>query len=281
MTKLNARENIFGDNIAFVEQWDFSKANLNEANRILAITQVASICYQSPKALGSEVLYNRLMAESISLPSSSFEFVPILLDFKNAMHNEAFKMDSNVVKYGEYIEDGKYFLTNFRALLYDYEANKDSYSYDIRTLFNTEEECNIIKKNYKLFLYKVDLPTRSQMVRHRVNVQELSRRYVSGKRVPFEFYISNKMKDITTDDRTSQDIIDICTMHYMNAIENGVKPQEARRIIPQMAYSQLWLGFQPKQLENYLGLRLDTHSQWEIQQTAIAMRDMIQEEKGE
>ena len=42
---------------------------------ILTVTQVASICYQSQKALGGESLYNRLMAESQSLPSSSFEFV--------------------------------------------------------------------------------------------------------------------------------------------------------------------------------------------------------------
>ena len=54
--RINSIENIFGDDIAFVEQWDFSEANLSEENRILAITQVASICYQSPKALGSETL---------------------------------------------------------------------------------------------------------------------------------------------------------------------------------------------------------------------------------
>ena len=79
MKKINDKQNIFGDNIAFVEQYDFSTANLNEENRILAITAVASICYQNPKALGSESLYNRLMAESMGLPSSSAEFVPVLL----------------------------------------------------------------------------------------------------------------------------------------------------------------------------------------------------------
>ena len=56
--------NIFGDDIAYVEHWDFSEANINEDARIMAITNVASICYQSPKALGSESLYNRLAAES-------------------------------------------------------------------------------------------------------------------------------------------------------------------------------------------------------------------------
>ena len=66
--QINKKQNIFNDDIAYVEQWDFSKANLNEENRILAITQVASICYQNPKAIGSESLYNRLLAESKGLP---------------------------------------------------------------------------------------------------------------------------------------------------------------------------------------------------------------------
>ena len=68
MKKINDKQNIFGDNIAFIEQYDLSTANMSEENRILAITQVASICYQNPKAVGSESLYNRLLAESKGLP---------------------------------------------------------------------------------------------------------------------------------------------------------------------------------------------------------------------
>ena len=79
MELINKKENIFGDGIAFVEQYDFSTANMSEENRIKAITTVASICYQNPKAVGSESLYNRLLAESKGLPSSSFEMCPILL----------------------------------------------------------------------------------------------------------------------------------------------------------------------------------------------------------
>ena len=56
---INKKENIFNDVIGYVEQWDFSRANMSDENRILAITQVASICYQNPKAIGSESLYNR------------------------------------------------------------------------------------------------------------------------------------------------------------------------------------------------------------------------------
>lgn len=267
--------NVLGDDLGFVQHWDFSEANLSEENRILAITQVASICYQSPKALGSETLYNRLMAESMGLPSSSFEFVPVLLCKQNPLHTELLNPDeSNVRKFGEYVEDGKFFLTNFRALVYDYEHMKDNYSFDIRTLLNTKEECAIIKKNYNVFLYKVDIPTRSQMVRHRVNWQELSRRYVSGKRVPFDFYISDKMKNVETQGKSTQDILTLCVEHYNNALEAGVKPEEARRIIPQAAYSQIWGGFSPTQLENFYKLRLDNHAQKEIREIAEAMNTL-------
>jgi len=277
ITKINAKENIFGDDIAFVEKWDFSQANTSEENRILAITQVASICYQSPKALGSETLYNRLMAESMGLPSSSFEFVPVLLDYTNPMHLELLRKEySNVKKFGELVEDGKYLLTNYRAVVYDYENDKDGYSFDIRQIYNTLDDAAIIRKNFHVFLYKVDLPTRSQMVRHRINWQELSRRYVSGKRVPFDFYISEKMVPIKTGGYDTQKIIDLCVEHYMNAIDSGVKPQEARRIIPQAAYTQIWGAFMPTQLANYFKLRLDEHAQWEIRKTAEAMKELIE-----
>ncbi len=269
--KINEKQNILNDNIGFVENWDFSKANLNEENRILAITQVASICYQNPKALGSESLYNRLMAESMGLPSSSFEFVPVLLDYENPKHQEILKLEySNSKKFGEILDD-RYLLTNYRALVYDFENDKDKFSFDIRTIFNTQEECKIIKEYFKVFLFKVDFPTRSQMVRHRISWQELSRRYVSAKRVPFEFYVSEKLKE----NQKVEDLIKQSEDLYFELLENGVKPQEARRVIPQMGYTQIWGAFMPKQLDNYFKLRLDEHAQWEIRQTAIAMQELL------
>ena len=178
---INKKENIFGDDIGFVEHYDFSQANMSEKHRIHAISAVASICYQNPKALGSESLYNRLLAESQGLPSSSAEFVPVLFN-ENGLGNMVILMtefsmeDLNIYKYGEKIGNG-YLLTNYRAVVYDYEK----FGIDLRNHFNTQEECKIIKEHFKVFNYKVDLPTRSQMVRHRVSWQELSRRYVSGK----------------------------------------------------------------------------------------------------
>ena len=277
-------DNIFNDGIGFVEEYDFSTANLNEKSRIHAISAVASICYQNPKAIGSESLYNRLLAESKGLPSSSAEFVPMLFNYQWISEYFYVKSDmsleeSNTLKYGEAlcVDNVKYLLTNYRALIYDVE--NIGLNSDILKHFNTAKECEIIKEHFKVFQYKVDLPTRSQMVRHRISWQELSRRYVSGKKTPFEFYISEKMRRIYTNINgnlfETHDLIDICLNHYYRALEQGVKPQEARRIIPQAAYTQIWGAFMPKQLDNYFKLRLDESSQWEIRQTAIAMQELI------
>lgn len=287
MKLINKKENVFGDDIAFVEQYDFSTANMSEENRILAVTAVASICYQNPKAIGSESLYNRLLAESKGLPSSSFEFVPVLFNYQWISEyffnmSDMILEDSNILKYGEvlYVDNVNYLLTNYRALIYDVENT--GLNSDILKHFNTPEECEIIKKHFKVFLFKVDLPTRSQMVRHRISWQELSRRYVSGERVPFEYYVSDKMKFISIhkDDESdihfdSDDFHRICEERYYQALEQGVKPQEARRVIPQSAYTQIWGAFMPNQLDNWFKLRLHKTAQWEIQQTAIAMQELI------
>ena len=266
---INKKSNIFGDDIAYVESWDFSQANMSEDNRINAITQVASICYQNPKALNSDSLYNRLMAESIGLPSSSFEFVPVLIPIKKIFEYNL-EINSKVEKFGEWLENGDHLLTNLRALIEDLGPERS------KEFYNTEEECEIIKKYFKVFNYKVDFPTRSQMVRHRCNWQELSRRYVSGKRVGFDFYVSEKMKKVDSYYGSTSTIIKACLEHYYKALEDGVKPQEARRIIPQAAYTQIWGAFQPSQYENFMKLRDDeVHAQWEIAQVAKAMRELI------
>lgn len=279
---IKRKDNIFGDNIAYLESYDFSRANISNESRLDVITLIASICYQSPKAHGSESLYNRLMAESGGLPSSSFEFVPMLFDYNKIkkIYGVDFEI-SNVLKYGEKIDN--YFLTNFRAVVYDFE----NLAIDLRDHFNTEEECAIIAKHFKVFKMKVDMPTFGQAVRHRVNWQVLSRRYVSGTRVPFDFYIADKMKEVesstnysdfnnveTTITHTTENIINICFEHYKAALSAGIKPQVARGIIPQCAYTVAWCAMQPKQFNSFINLRSDSHAQWEIQQLSNAMKEL-------
>lgn len=288
-TPTGAVENVFGDNIAYVKHFDFSRANLSNENRIAAISQVASVCYQNPKAAGSISLYDRLLSESQGLPSSSFEFVPVLFkyDFIETFfynNSDIWLENSNTIKYGERIDkDQAYLLTNYRALIYDVENNGLSKS--ILNHFNTEEECAIIAKHFNVFQVKIDMPTFGQMVRHRVNWQVLSRRYVSGEKAPFSFYIHEKMKEVTTTvgytdiscgvTVNTRDVINICLNHYEAARKAGIKPEVARGIIPQCAYTIAWCAFQPKQLESYFELRLDSHAQYEIRLVSEAMKSLV------
>ena len=265
-------DNILTDGCGSVEAWDFSLANSSYEARVYFVSKVASICYGNPKALGSISLFDRLQAEAAGLPSSSYEFVPVLL----TKEQFAAKDLKACWKFGEQV--GDYLLTNLRALISDV-GPEESLNY----LNTTPEEIQIIKDNFKVFLFNVDLATRAQMVRHRCSWQELSRRYVSGKKQPFEFYISEKMKGVISehfDDESNfffdtKDIIRICIEHYDEAIAAGVKPEEARRILPQAMKTTIWGAFQPAQLANFFTLRLDKSAQREIRTVAEAMKELI------
>lgn len=286
---LLGRVNNVLDGIAgFVEHYDFSKANSSYEARVQAITKVASICYANPKSLGSISLFDRLQAESGGLPSSSYEFIPVLLNSKQAMQIITDYMsvhpedDVPIIKFGTWLSNNNYLLTNLRALI-EMVGPEVSLNY----LNTSDEEIQIIRDNFKVFLFNVDLSTRAQMVRHRVSWQELSRRYVSGTKSPFEFYQSKKLSTIKhypsgvfdRDDNPlefdTQDIIDLCINHYFKAIDSGVKPEEARRILPQAMMTQIWGAFQPSQLDNWFKLRLNPHAQSEIRMVAQAMQELI------
>ena len=290
MEVIRENNNVFGDGIAFIKEYDFSKANSSHQTRLEAVTSVASICYASPDKIGSQGLYDRLANEDIGIPSSAFAFIPVLMD-ENIMNNFIFdEVEGEVIPdcltFGEIISynNKKYLLTNLRALLQDLgwttdykKAQELSEKY-----FNTsEEDIEIIKKFYKVYKVKMDIATSKQWNRHNFHLQELSRRYVSGKKVPFDFYIDEKMQKVTsvnditeyTGNYTTQEVIDICMNHYYSALEQGVKPQDARRIIPQGAYTEIWTGMMPRVLDNLWKLRTKPKTQWEFRQLALQIAE--------
>lgn len=285
---INSKENLYGDNIAKVEQYDFSRANSSEEARTLAITSIATVCTQKFEAIGSEKLCTKLLTEAHGIPSSAYGFVPVLIDsdrvfmLAGQVGMKTGNPSPNILKFGQFIgNDHEYLLTNLRALVNDIglEASKEFYNTD-------ENEIAIIKKHFKVFKHKMDIRSARQFMRHSTAVwQELSRRYVSGKKVPFEFYLSDKMKNIksafqdTTWTISTQEFIQVSVDHYYEAIENGVKPQDARDILPLCTYTEIWSGWQPFALENMLTERTAIGTQWELRQTALAIKELIGEEK--
>ena len=268
-----------------VEYYDFSQANSSLEARIHAVTSVASVCYQSPKSPNSESLFRRLYTESGSLPSSSFEFVPILLDMRDHKYKpwaDKLHLASPVFKYGEIVHGG-YLLTNLRALIASVGSDSDN-----PVFFNTPTECQLIAQYFKVYKTYIDLATARQFMRHRASWQELSRRYVSGKKLPFEFYNSPKLSNVVSTftfttpdghhisvDLTTDQLQQACLNHYDSALANSVKPEEARRCIPQSMMTTVWSAWQPAQLDNLFKLRCDSHAQSEIRQLACAMKDLL------
>lgn len=313
MTQIRENNNVFGDNIAYIKEYDFSTSNTNHESRLMAITTIASVCYDKPDIVGSQKLYDRLAMEGAGIPSSSFEFVPVLIDSSKMEQLFTIMQNNNlltqkmpdVLTFGEVVEggleDSPIILTNLRALLQDlgWSVNYKMAQSLSEEFFNTsEEDIAKIRKYYKVYKVNIDMSTSKQYIRHNFHLQELSRRYVSGKKLPFTFYVSEKMQKVTSntwwygEDNTpievdTQDVIDVCMNHYYAALEQGVAPQEARRIIPQCAYTTIWTGVTPRVLDNLLKLRTSAGTQWEFRQLANQIaswedwKEDIKETEGE
>jgi len=312
---LSADRGLYGS-AGEAEIWDFSTANRNEQSRIDAVQKVASICFQSDAKIGTSALYDKLMAESLGLPSSSFEFIPVLLRdedvelingsyVKNFLkEEEAFLQTPRIEKYGVTVIDGNsvYKLTNLRALLYDTclinTFCKSGDEIDVkRNFFNTDpREIRLIQENFFVFNTKIDIVTARQFMRHRTSWQELSRRYVSGKKVPFEVYLTFDMQNADINvgiydalgrekplledgcDEIKIDALDLVILTlrmYDAAVSTGVRPQDARRIIPQGALTQVWSAWFKPQFDDMVELRSDGKAQWEVRTLAKSLSGLV------
>jgi thymidylate synthase (FAD) len=278
------------DGLGYVEIYDPSGFNIDEDSRVAAVTKVASVCFQS-NTEGKRSLYDKLYRESIGLPSTSFEFVPIVL--KMAVHKRLRKLYSkyaksidvmHTVKYGRILSyDELYIATNLRALMHDVnEINSGGGNVNINDemFFNTDEVTKqIIRENFIFFKKKIDIVTARQLMRHRVSWQEMSRRYVSNKKKPIEVYLSEKMRSAPIIEHngnliSTADAVDICLSLYDKAIEQGIKPQEARRIIPVGMMTEVFSMWDKTQFDIMITLRNSSKAQEEIRELAVAMSDL-------
>lgn len=55
---------------------------------------------------------------------------------------------------------------------------------------------------------------------------------------------------------------------YQAAIEEGMKPEDARYLLPEATKTSLVMTINARSLQNFLTLRLDSHAQWEIRSLA-------------
>ena len=254
------------DGIGYVERLDFSAGNYSYESRVETVTKVASVCYGKTEAKNKIKLYDRLAVEGLGIPSSSYEFCPVLIEEETVISRYL----NNIRKFGEliYIEANNtpYYISNLRALIKDVGENADMF-------FNKGIDTDIIRRNFTVFKIKTDIATARQFMRHRCSWQELSRRYTKQSAVPFEFYNEPSVTEILGK-RGIESVNRRAVELYQELVKNNVKLENARRVLPLSLYTTINSAWLPSQLKNFIGLRTENNAQKEIRDIAFAMQKL-------
>ena len=120
------------------------------------------------------------------------------------------------------------------------------------------------------FLVECPLIVRAQWMRHRSQAYlEMSRRYVKGSQVPFQFYG-------TEEDAMLDDLFDQAVRAYNHLLDIGWPPERARIAIPQGAMTKFWCAAFDRDWRAFLALRNDSHAQAEIRAFATWISDYLE-----
>ena len=196
---------------------------------------------------------------------------PMSEELKKVYFSDPHQLDKSVKNYlfhakrFEENRDGRsltYILQNSQKLLHDLDLATSIY------VATTEANTKNLK-NVEFFIFLFTLAT--------LFFEALFIFRPANKRITETTNEIIRQKDYSNNiiEYNTNDIIDICLNHYYTAIDSGVKAEDARRIIPQAAYTTGWIGFNKKQLNSFLGLRTEYHAQPEIRELAISIQSMI------
>ena len=141
------------------------------------------------------------------------------------------------------------------------------------------------------FSFSVHCPlyVRSQWMRHRIaSYNEVSRRYTQDE---IEFYIPSELRKqsdsnrqastdelVENNDLVVEDYKKICENAYdtyLHLLAKGVCREQARGVLPQCMMTTFWYTVNLHSLLHFISLREDNHAQKEIQEYALAMKELI------
>jgi thymidylate synthase (FAD) len=110
----------------------------------------------------------------------------------------------------------------------------------------------------------ISISCQNQMVRHRhASFCVQSGRYVDQRKndcvLPYELLAQYE---------GAEDYVKEAKALYTKLVNNGVKREDARFLLPQGMMTNLCVNFNFRALRHFLKLRLDKHAQWEIRQVA-------------
>jgi thymidylate synthase (FAD) len=137
---------------------------------------------------------------------------------------------------------------------------------------------------------KAPIFVRTQLFKHKVGFteNEISRRYVT---FDAEIY-SPQWRDAPTDgakqgssgfsiyDKVANDVFHSAAEKsisaYKNLLQLGIAPEQARSVLPQGTYTEWWWTGSLYGFSRVYHQRIDAHAQWEVQQYAKAIGEIIE-----
>lgn len=184
-------------------------------------------------------------------------------------------------------------------------------SFNKQSSYGTEEDYNLLDRDVKLIGYlakhnhftpfchpqisvrvKCPIFVRAQLGKHQIGLvmNEVSRRYVTFEP---EVYLptwraaptngakqgsSGFIEDADLSDKLQdayKSVTKECLALYNRLLVEGIAPEQARSILPQGTYTEfVWTGSLYAFARVY-NLRIDSHAQWEIQEYAKAIDNLI------
>jgi thymidylate synthase (FAD) len=137
---------------------------------------------------------------------------------------------------------------------------------------------------------KAPIFVRTQLFKHKVGFveNEISRRYVTFDAEVYKPQWRDAPKDgakqgssgFSSFDKTADDVFNASSEKSISAYKKllhlGIAPEQARSALPQGTYTEWWWTGSLSAYARVYHQRIDTHAQWEVQQYAKAIGDIIE-----
>ena len=140
---------------------------------------------------------------------------------------------------------------------------------------------------------KAPISIRTQLFKHKIGFveNEISRRYVSyepdlyypffrgkpsnGAKQGSEDFIKDQNLNLTVN-KLYRDSVEKSMEVYDTLIDMGIAPEQARFVLPQGTYTEWWWTGSLSSYSRVYRQRSDPHAQWEVQQYAKAIGELIE-----
>jgi thymidylate synthase (FAD) len=137
---------------------------------------------------------------------------------------------------------------------------------------------------------KAPIFVRTQLFKHKVGFteNEISRRYVTFEAEVYKPVWRDAPKDgakqgssgLSIYNKTADDVFNAasekCLIAYKNLLTLGIAPEQARSVLPQGTYTEWWWTGSLSAYARVYQQRIDSHAQWEVQQYAKAIGDILE-----